>query len=355
MKRLTLSVVALCIVFAAPSFAQKRKSSKKDQLATKEKAAKNVVKPESNDDAMRAASLKSEKKIGKLEKRLSENRKRQLANMRGILRRKPLYKGKANLLFRIAEEEWKEAKYLYFLSRKDYDGKYEAYLNGTLKAKPKEPKADYSKALVEYKKLLKEFPNYRRLDEVIFYLGQGLITAGKKKEGASYMVRLTKEYPRSKYKTRAYLAVAEYYFDNDLLFAAKTNYLKVTEDKRSGEYPYALYKLGYVYYNLREYEDSIKSFKAVVALGNKKDKRGVYFKNQSYSALSLSFAEVPEGWKRARDYYREQGGEKLATERLEKIARIYNKQDKTSDEIDVYEYLISARKQGRRYRSTRPT
>ena len=56
-----------------------------------------------------------------------------------------------------------------------------------------------------------------------------------------------------------------------------------------------LYKLGYVYYNLKEYEDSIKSFKGVVNLSKGKDRRKVYFTNQAYSAMTLSFAEVPDG------------------------------------------------------------
>ena len=164
------------------------------------------------------------------------------------------------------KKEWDEAKYRYFLARKEYDKQREAYFKGTLKKEPPEPRADYSRSIKEYKKLLKEFPNYNRIDAVMFYLGRGLITAGKDKEGASYMLRLTKEYPKSQFKTKAYLAVAEYYFDNDLLFAAKSNYLKVLEDKKSTQYPYALYKLGYVYYNMRDYEDSIKAFKEVVKL-----------------------------------------------------------------------------------------
>ena len=182
----------------------------------------------------------------------------------------------------------------------------------------------------------------------MFYLGRGLGTAGKKKEGASYMLRLTKEYPKSQFVTQAYLAVAEYYFDNDLLFAAKTNYLKVLEDKKSTQYPYALYKLGYVYYNLREYEDSIKSFKSVVDLSKGQDKRKVYFTNQAFSALTLAYAEVDDGWKRARDYFREVGGDALAVRQLESVARIYNKQDKTDNEIAVYEYLITSNKQGKK-------
>ena len=50
--------------------------------------------------------------------------------------------------------------------------------------------------------------------------------------------------------------------------------------------------------------------------------------------------------KRARDYFMAQGGKELAVARLEGIARTYNKQDKLKLEIDVYEYLITADKNG---------
>lgn len=346
MNRTLPALTVAVALFASPAIAQQRDTAR-DGLATSEAAAENVVKPDQGDEA--PPSLEDselDQLVAEKEARLSEVRQRQIEQMRSILAKNPLYKKKADLLFRIAEKEWDEAKYRYFLERKKYERQYETYLEGTLKQKPEEPVADYGKALVEYKALLKEFPNYKRIDEVMFYLGRGLGTAGKKKEGASYMLRLTKEYPKSRYVTQAYLAVAEYYFDNDLLFAAKTNYLKVLEDKKSTQYPYALYKLGYVHYNLREYEDSIKSFKGVVDLSKGQDKRKVYFTNQAYSALTLSFAEVDDGWKRARDYFREVGGDDLAVRQLESVARIYNKQDKTDNEIAVYEYLITANKQG---------
>ena len=342
-----LMTAALALTLATPALAQRTKKPGADLEESAGKKAKDVVRPDLGVDALQAADDDAtEKLIADKEKKLSEVRQRQIKQMRSILKKNPLYKKKADLLFRIAEKEWDEAKYRYFLVRKQYEKQFEAFLNGTLKKKPADPVPDYGLALTEYKKLLKEFPNYRRIDEVMFYLGRGLSVAGKKKEGASYMLRLTKDFPKSKYVTQAYLAVAEYYFDNDLLFAAKTNYLKVLENEKSSQYPYALYKLGYVQYNLREYEDSIRSFQRVVEMSTGKDKRKVYFTNQAYSALALSYAELPDGWKRARDYFRKQGGDELARPRLEAIARIYNKQDKTEDEIAVYEYLIGSAKTG---------
>jgi hypothetical protein len=55
-----------------------------------------------------------------------------------------------DLLFRFVELEWDEAKYKYFLKRKEYDKVYEAYLEGTLTKCPEELKPDYSRAEVHY-------------------------------------------------------------------------------------------------------------------------------------------------------------------------------------------------------------
>ncbi|MGK0362684.1 MAG: hypothetical protein ACI9U2_005005, partial [Bradymonadia bacterium] len=155
----------------------------------------------------RAFVASLEQRVVSKEQRVSQVRQRQIRGMRKILRDKPQYKNKADLLFRIAEREWDEGKYRYFLKRAQYDKEIEAHFNGTLKKKPEEPVRDYSKALKEYKTLLKQFPNYTRIDAVMFYLGRGLQSAGKKKEGADYMLRLTRVYPKSKFVTRAYLAV----------------------------------------------------------------------------------------------------------------------------------------------------
>ena len=161
-----------------------------------------------------------------------------------------------------------------------------------MKKKPK-GEADYSKALREYQQLLKEFPNYRRIDQVMYYLGKGLIDSGKKRQGASYMRKMFLAHPKSKYKTAAHLAVAEFYFDEDLLTLAKAQYEEVLKDTKSSQYPVALYKLGYVHYNLQAYNDSIAAFQKVVALSKGKDSRKIYFKNQAYSALTLAYAEIP--------------------------------------------------------------
>jgi TolA-binding protein len=315
-----------------------------------EKSAQKVesVKPKDDVNAQKAIDDEQlQSFIAEKEVKLSELRQRNIANMRGILAKNSQYGKKADLLFRIAEAEWDEAKYRYFLKRKEYDKVYEAYLNGTVKVRPEEPVADYSKAIDLYKDLLKDFPNYEKVDQIMFYLGQGLKLAGDAKGGASYMSRLTRSFPNSKFATRAYLAVAEYYFDKDLLLPAKENYLKVLADKQAPEYPYSVYKIGYVYYNLKEYDDSIRSFQEVIEMALSGQKK-ITFKDQAFSALALAYAEIPNGWQTARDYFIAKGGDDLAIEQLEKIARVFDTQDKIDLEMEVYKYLIESKPTGKK-------
>lgn len=75
----------------------------------------------------------------------------------------------------------------------------------------------------EYKVVLKEFPNAPQIPEAMFRLSMVLNADNRRKEAASYAMRLTKAYPRSPHAFDAYLVVAEYYLSQDMLPAALTN------------------------------------------------------------------------------------------------------------------------------------
>ena len=275
---------------------------------------------------------------------LSKSRLKRINILTRLIDKNKQSRDMPDLLFQLAELEWDEAKYRYFLKRKEYDKVYEAYLEGTLTKRPEEPKPDYSRAEVHYQKLLSSFSNYRKIDTVLFFLAQGYKLSGNSSKMMQFMNRLVKEYPKSDYVTRANLALGEVYFDKNIMGAAETFYEAVVKDLKAPEYPYALYKLGYTYYNLHKYEPSIVSFKKVIEMGLS-GKRKIAFQNQAYGALALSFTEVDSGWENARDYFKSIEGRAkrpgLAVEQLERMARIFDKQDKMSEQLAVYEYLIS--------------
>ena len=120
-KRYFAVILVAAALAASPAIAQKRDTAN-DGLATSEAAAANVVKPDQGEEAPPSLEdSESDQFVAEKEAELSKVRQRQIEQMRSILRKNPLYKKKADLLFRIAEKEWEEAKYRYFLERKKYE------------------------------------------------------------------------------------------------------------------------------------------------------------------------------------------------------------------------------------------
>ena len=104
---------------------------------------------------------------------------------------------------------------------------------------------------------------------------------------------------------------------------------------------YALYKLGWVYFNLAEFEKSIETFHQVVDIVGNGDTQGmVEFKEQALNDLIVCYAEIDEGWRDARKYFINEIGEKPAYEKLLKLANLYVGQDKDDEAIDLFSHFI---------------
>lgn len=346
-------MVSICLLGAGPAAAQQpqpQPAPRPGPAAAPAGPAAGVAKPgpmgkslDSFSYMERADEEKMEGFIAEKEKMISEKRQNMLRGLQTILVKYPPGPKKAGVLFRLAELEWEEAQYRYFIERKKYEKEYEAFLENPKLPQPPEPKPDYSSALNYYKQILREYPDYERIDQVMYYLGYGLIMAGNEKEGASYFSRLIKGYPASKYLPDAYLAVAEYYFKNDLLFAARTNYNECLKYKDSPVYNYALYKLAWVYYNLKEWRLGIDTFKSVIEglASTTQEQKKIEFRNQAMNDLVMVFSEVQDGWIECRDYFTKLGGDALAWDKLKKLVEKYVTDDKNEEAITVYRYFLS--------------
>lgn len=257
-------------------------------------------------------------------------------------------KKEADLLHRMAEYQWDSARYHYFQSRYAYEQAMEAHLAGKGE-KPEEPKPDYSKAMDLYRKLLRDHPGYSRIDEVIYYLGDGLRLVGKDGDAAPYFQKLVKNHENSKFVADALLGLAEYFFKSDLLFAARDTYKKIIDRfPQARSFNYALYKLGWTYYNLGgmepvNFRNAIDTFKQVIGgLDSMKaaEKSAIEFREQALKDLVIAFAAVPTGTQECREYFTARGGQPLAVEMLDRLAKFYLANDKDEEAIAIFRWFI---------------
>ena len=285
----------------------------------------------------------------KAEAKKSEARKNKIKSLLELVN-DPSYPNKADAYFRLAETHWEEAKYEYFIAREKYDAAYQCFEEKRCTEEPVDPVEDYSVSIDFYRKVLLADPNYKRLDQVTYYLGRAAVEAGKgkqdrqlEKEGEKYLQDVVQKFPDSPHVPESHLTLAEYYFDKDSLYYAKSNYEKIIQNfPNHGMFNYALYKLGWVYFNLAEFEKTIETFKKVIASIKGGGGDGVIeFRSQALKDLIQAYAELDNGWRMAKDYFMEEVGEEETYVKLDQMAALLVTKDRDDEAMDLYKHLIN--------------
>lgn len=267
----------------------------------------------------------------------------------------PKVKGeqKGELIFRLAELYWAKSRYIYFQEFKQFDEAMQAYVDGGHQGK--EPRLEdftgkseaYKKqALQNYSIVLEKYPEYPRLDEVLYIMAYNEYQAGKKNEAIKNYSKLIRQYPQSEYVADSYLALGEHYFaENDLAKATKA-YEKAFEEgkkqNRPGTYRYAEYKLGWCDYNRQEYDKALAKFKNVIKESERATKDGdaVRLKEEALNDTVLTFAQLNQV-EPAYKYFRQHSDNDKAFRLTTKLAGIYGNQGKHQLEVEAYRFLIN--------------
>jgi len=133
-----------------------------------------------------------------------------------------------------------------------------------------------SSAIKYYSMMKDQYPNYSKLDEVLYYLAYEHEQGKDYQNARKVYFELIEKSPQSPYIPNAYLAFGELFFQEaqgdpskwDLAAAAYGEVIKFPPPKNKA-YGYARYKLGYVHWNKGEYPQTLNEFKAVIEFGDK--------------------------------------------------------------------------------------
>lgn len=130
------------------------------------------------------------------------------------------------------------------------------------------------KAINYYSLIKQQYPSYKDLDEVLYYLAYEYEQAENLVEARKVYYELIQKAPNSKYISSAYLAFGELFFgeaqgDNSKFELAKQAYLEVIkypppDNKMFG---YAHYKLAYVFWNQEDFPRALSHFKKCIDFG----------------------------------------------------------------------------------------
>ena len=246
---------------------------------------------------------------------------------------------KADLLFQLSELWWEKSKYVYFTEMAKYEQEQQAFYDAQAKGTKgvKEPKQSNRKsdlyrqqAIDLYNKILTDYPQYPRKDEVLFNLAYNMYDLGKKKEAVARYWELIRQYPDSRFVPDSYVQLGEHFFNSNDLERARKAYEKAIAFNIPQIYSFALYKLAWCDYNAGAYAESLARFRKVVDYqenaisggpkGEKKDK--IQLKNEALGDMVLGFAKLAQV-DEAKAYYEAHASKKKTYRLMGRLASVY--------------------------------
>ena len=265
---------------------------------------------------------------------------------------------KFELLVRLGELHIERHDYIRDLEMAAYAKSYEKWEKSPAEKRGAEPTLSFKtsqselvKAANSFRKLVNEFPQHTRTDAALFALAKTLQRL-ERETAENYYKQLIKAHPNSPFVPDATLALGELYFDKHKIPMAIEYYKKTMKFKDHQAYPFAVYKLGWAYYNSKatsdreqdnNYKKSVAAFKLVIKLSENDEllnKRRFNLKKEAIRDLIMVWADAAD-IKAAEEYFGKIGEKKAFYDTLERLAHIMNDQGKNKQAIDLYSRIIN--------------
>ncbi|MFO0681416.1 MAG: tetratricopeptide repeat protein [Sandaracinus sp.] len=201
-------------------------------------------------------------------------------------------------------------------------------------------------AIRTYARLVQDYPDYARMDEVLFSLAYALEEMHNSDQALQVYMRLIKGYPQSHFIPHAWLSFAEHYFNDGDMSAARQFYAKVLEyppETPNPVYGYALYKQAWVMYNLEDFRGALTQFVNVLEFVQEHpDARdATNLARQSRHELVLPYSRVGRPNQALQFFRRYATDDAQAYEMLESLAELYYDTGQWPETIQVYHTLMS--------------
>ncbi len=272
-----------------------------------------------------AVSAQVEQVLRQKEAQVVVKRRQGIALLEQYLREHGPTPQTAEVMFQLAELKWEEAKSQFLSDMATFNAAVEQCNAQKGKApchSPPQPQLDLVSSQVIYKRLLNEYPNFRKTDAVLYLYGFSLRSEGKLDQALVQYKRILNEHPESRFRPDAWMAVAEarFYDDNDYK-SALAGYDEVLKFPDSPLYDLALFKTAWCYWKLGESDKAARRFKEVLDLGS----------GTTTSSVARAHQLTESGRKRL---------EELKGEALEQLVQVFT-EDERKGPKDAFDFLAS--------------
>ncbi len=330
-----------------------------------------------------AVSSQIEQILRRKEAEVAIKRREGIALLETFLREHQPTPETPEVIFQLAELKWEESKAIFLSEMAAYNAAVEACSSAKeaeskekdkAEAKPErkrrgairlaepehcklppQPQLDLGSSQKLYARLIGEYPEFRKIDAVLYLYGFSLRSQGRSAEALQQFKKILKDHPQSRFRPDAWMAVAEarFYEEGDYKNALE-GYDQVLKYPDSPLYDLALFKTAWCYWKLGDSDAAARRFKEVLDLGSGKSgprahqitkegkKRLEELKGEALEYLVQVFTEDErKGPKDAFDFLESIGGAIYSRRVISKLAETFFAQARYDRAIESERFLIN--------------
>ena len=210
------------------------------------------------------------------------------------------------------------------------------------------PKGGPQEAIDIYTRLLAEYPNYERADQVVYQMARAYDELGETELAMESMQRLVTDFGFSKYIDEVQFRRAEFYFARSKYRDAEAAYHAITAmGPKSAYYELALYKLGWTLYKQDFYEEALHQYLALLdyklsigydfdARHEEEDERRVA---DTFRVISLSFSNLG-GLEVLPEYFAANGARQYEDRIYKNLGEFYLDKKRYQDAAATYAAFV---------------
>jgi TolA-binding protein len=287
------------------------------------------------------------------QKQADEIRLKTLASIKELLKRSGTEESRRfELMLREGELYAERHDYLRDMEVLQFNRNHDQWIKSGKKGKEpaishKVSQGELLKATQTFRKLVDRYPRHPRTAAALYALGKSLSRLGNT-SAPIYFEKIIKQHPKSPLVPDAYLSLGEHYFEQHNIAKAIPNYQKMISFKDHPSYTYAVYKLGWAFYNVesknkKEEVDAlnraIASFKLVVKLTEKPSQGRLSLREEALKDLVMVWSEL-EDTDAAWTYFKSLGEQERFYDLVERMGNAYEQQGRFEQAVAMFVRLI---------------
>ncbi len=266
--------------------------------------------------------------------------------LRTFLKGKPEGQTRAEGLFKLAELLWEDARRIYLEAMDEFERDDESCKQRKCKKPPKEPRIDLRESEQLYATLIKDHPDFRRADLVLYLVGFAAKEDGREAEALPMFKEVTRRFPDSPLYGDAWMMIGEHHFAVEEWEAARTAYANILKHPEAATYELALFKTGWCDWKLGDIDLATEHLGDLLG-GNdrggsrRQQRRRTELREEALNYLVIIFTEDRSiSPKEVYDFLASVGGEQYSRDLLLKVAESYFGQAEYERSADTYRFLI---------------